>query len=97
MTNEENEKDFPIITVIGKDQKGIVAQISTFLWEKKINIEEIQQGVMKGNFFMAMSVNAEGTDMSTPKLSEELEQLGNKIGVKINIYDKQIFTAMHKI
>lgn len=97
MINEENSKDYPIITVIGKDQKGIVAQISTFLWEKKINIEEIQQGVMKGNFFMAMSVDAKDAKVSTLNLSEDLEKLGNKIGVKINIYDKEIFTAMHKI
>lgn len=97
MINEENSKDYPIITVIGKDQKGIVAQISTFLWEKKINIEEIQQGVMKGNFFMAMSVDAKDAKVSTLNLSEDLEKLGSKIGVKINIYDKEIFTAMHKI
>jgi len=91
----EREKKYPVVTVIGQDKKGIVAQISSFLWEKKVNIEEIQQGIMKGNFFMVMSVDI--ADNSIAVLSKDLEELGKKIELKINIYDQEIFTKMHKI
>jgi ACT domain-containing protein len=86
-----------IITVIGQDKTGIVAQVSSFLWEQKINIEEIQQGVMQGKFFMVMAVDASQSQAEVPKLADDLEQLGQKIGVKILLYDKRIFTAMHKV
>jgi ACT domain-containing protein len=86
-----------IITVIGQDKTGIVAQVSSFLWQRKINIEEIQQGIMQGKFFMVMAVDASLSESKIPELSDELSRLGEQIGVKILIYDQGIFTAMHKV
>jgi ACT domain-containing protein len=97
MQQTTQKKQYPIITVIGKDKRGIVAQVSSFLWEKKINIEEIQQGIMKGSFFMVMSIDISEHSISIADFGKEFEALGQKIGVKINIYDQAIFTAMHKI
>lgn len=74
-----------------------MAQVSSFLWERKINIEEIQQGIMQGKFFMVMAVDASQSGVTIPELSDLLDDLGQKIGVKINIYDQQIFQAMHKV
>ena len=97
MKNKTTTDHYPVITVLGKDKKGIVSHVSSFLLTIKINIEEIQQGIMKGNFFMVMSVDISDSTYSIPELADELEKLGNKIGVKINIYDQEIFQVMHKI
>ena len=87
----------PIITVIGKDTKGIVAQVSNLLWKKDINIEEIKQGIIKGNFFMIMSVDMKDSSASFHQLSKKLKKLGKKINLEITIYNQEIFTAINKI
>ena len=97
MTKKIKNKQYPVITVIWEDKKWIVAQISSFLWEEKINIEEIQQWIMQGNFFMVMSVGIKDSKYTIPKLSDELEKLWEKIWVKILIHDQKIFTSMYKI
>jgi len=94
---ENNKNDLPIITVIGKDAPGIVAQVSTLLWKKGINIEELNQGVIKGNFFMIMAVDLTKSSVSFEVLSRELKTLGQKIGLDISLYNQQIFTAMNRI
>jgi predicted amino acid-binding ACT domain protein len=96
--NARTEKnDLPIIAVIAKDQPGIVVQISSLLWEKGINIEEINQGVIKGNFFMIMAVDLAVSTIDFDGLSRALKVLGKKIGADISLYNQQIFTAMNRI
>jgi ACT domain-containing protein len=94
---ENGRNELPIIAVIAKDQPGIVAQVSSLLWEKMINIEEISQGVIKGNFFMIMAVDLAASSVDFEALSRELKTLGKKIGADISLYNQRIFTAMNRI
>jgi ACT domain-containing protein len=87
----------PVITVIGKDTKGIVAQVSTLLWKQGVNIEEIKQGIVGGDFFMIMSVDLGGAGTNFQKMSSDLKKLGAKLGLDINAYNKEVFTAINKI
>lgn len=87
----------PVITVIGKDTKGIVAQVSTMLWKQGVNIEEIKQGIVGGDFFMIMSVDLRGSGTTFQKLSKDLKKLGVKLGLDINAYNQEVFTAINKI
>lgn len=93
----KSESQFPIITVIGKDHPGIVAQISALLWANQINIEEISQGVIKGNFFMVMAVDLKNAKIDFAALAQKLKPLGKKIGADISLYNQEIFTAMNRI
>ena len=43
-----------IITVIGKDMRGIIAKVSTLLYENEINILDISQTLMQDMFTMIM-------------------------------------------
>ena len=95
--SKNNQDQFPIITVIGRDHPGIVAQISTMLWENRINIEEISQGVIKGNFFMVMAVDLKDAKIDFAALAQKLKLLGKKIGADISLYNQEIFTAMNRI
>lgn len=95
--DKKEEKNHHVITVIGKDAKGIVAQVSNLLWENQINIEEIKQGIIKGNFFMIMVVDLQEGQVNFSKLSKELKKLGNKLNLDINIYNQEMFTTMNEI
>jgi ACT domain-containing protein len=91
------KKDHPILTVIGEDKRGIVAQISTILWKEHINIEEIRQGIIEGKFFMVMSVDTSECDLSFEEIEHKLKEAGRETGVEISMYNQSIFSAMHKI
>jgi len=78
-------KDRAIISVIGRDQKGIVARISTYLATQNINIEDIEQRVVEGLFIMSMM--ADLTDVSTTldEVILGLKKIGDEIGVEVKL------------
>lgn len=86
-----------IVTVIGTDKPGIIAKVSTELAASNINIEDISQTIMQGNFTMIMQCGLEKSTISIKQLKEKLTALGEKIGVSIHVQHEDIFNAMHKI
>lgn len=97
MANNKQDDKHPIITVIGHDAKGIVAQVSNLLWKKDVNIEEVKQGIIKGEFFMIMAIDLSGSQTTFHQLSKELKKLGKKINLDINLYSQKIFSSINKI
>lgn len=86
-----------IVSVIGTDKRGIIAKVSTKLWEMKINIEDISQTVMQKYFTMIMLVDLAEATMVFSEISTQLKELGENIGVDIRIQNEDIFNAMHRI
>lgn len=86
-----------IITVVGKDQVGIIAKVCTYLAEKEINIYDISQTIVQEYFNMMMIVDASKILNQFETVSNELESLGNEIGVTIKIQHEEIFNKMHRI
>ena len=86
-----------IITVIGKDQVGIIAKVCTFLSENNINILDINQSIVQGFFNMMMIVDAQNTEKDFSVLVEEIEKVGDELGVKIKMQHEDIFNIMHRI
>ena len=86
-----------IVTVVGTDQVGIIAKVSNFLSEKQINIADISQTILSGNFVMMMMVDLSSSSVSIDKLREEMNELGEKLNVEINIMHECVFSAMHRV
>ena len=86
-----------IVTVIGKDKPGIIAKVSTALAEKNVNIEDISQTIMQGNFTMLMLCDLDNSGLKIKDLGALLATLGEQIGVSIHVQNQDIFNAMHKI
>lgn len=86
-----------IITVIGKDRVGIIARVCTFLAENNINILDINQSIVQGFFNMMMIVDAQNTPKDFSVLVEEIEKVGDELGVKIKMQHEDIFNIMHRI
>lgn len=85
-----------IVTVIGQDQVGIVAKVSRLLADHQINILDISQTLMQGNFVMTMLV-AVPDNSNFQQISQELGQLGQELGLEINMRNAKIYDAMHNI
>jgi len=86
-----------IITVVGKDTVGIIAKVCTYLAENNVNILDISQTIVQGYFNMMMVTDATQSPKSGAKIAEELEQLGEQIGVSIRCQHEDIFNMMHRI
>ncbi|MDE7188051.1 MAG: ACT domain-containing protein [Lachnospiraceae bacterium] len=87
----------PIITGLGKDTVGIIARVCTYLAENQINILDISQTIVQGYFNMMMIVDTNRTEKDFGVVAEELEQLGESIGVIIKCQKEEIFNQMHRI
>ena len=86
-----------VVTVTGKDNKGIIAKVSGFLAEKKVNIEDISQTLLQDFFAMIMLVDLSEAEESISTLSQECAALGTEIGMSIYVQHEDIFNAMHSI
>ena len=86
-----------IITVVGKATVGIIAKVCTYLAENRINILDISQTIVQDYFNRMMIVDVTAISQSFGDVAEELEQVGEAIGVKVKIQREDIFTKMHRI
>ena len=89
--------DKAIITVVGKDTVGIIAKVCTYLAEKGVNVLDITQTILSGYFNMMMIVDLAASTKSFAEVSNELDTLGESIGVTIKIQRAEIFEKMHGI
>jgi ACT domain-containing protein len=86
-----------IITVVGTDKVGIIAKISAFLAERNINIEDISQTVLSGNFVMMMMVDLSKSGGALEDIKAELAGMGQSMGVSISLMHEKVFQVMHRI
>ena len=86
-----------IITVVGSDKMGIIAKVSQYLSDHKINIADITQTILSGNFVMMMMVDLEKADIDIEELRENMDKLADSMGVEINIMNERVFSAMHRV
>ena len=86
-----------IITVVGKDQVGIIAKVCTLLSDANVNILDISQTILQGYFNMMMIVNLEANTMSFDEFVDSLNELGKALEVDIRLQHEQIFDSMHRI
>ena len=86
-----------IMTVVGPDRVGIIAEVCTLLAELHISVVEISQTIMEGTFTMirlvAWTQGAPEFDVVQNRVSEK----GKTMGVSIRMQRQDIFTAMHTI
>ena len=86
-----------IVTVVGKDQVGIIAAVCVKLAQYNVNVLDISQTVMQGSFTMMMVVDVSACTMPLAELVVLMEQMGNEKGLSIRLQREDIFEAMHRI
>ena len=86
-----------VVTVLGHDRKGIIAQVSRVLYEADVNILDLSQTIVSGLFNMVMLVDITEPSCSFEDLVIMLNSLGERLGLQIRIQRNEIFDAMHQI
>ena len=86
-----------IVTVLGADKPGIIAEISGCLYRYNINILDITQTILSGYFTMVMMVDLSGMTCGFHEITGALNALGEKLGLEIRMQRSEIFDAMHRL
>jgi formyltetrahydrofolate deformylase len=75
-----------VISVLGKDQKGVVAQFATYVADRGINIEDIEQRVVRGFFLMDMLIDIKELSVDLSELITGLLELGKKMDMEVRVH-----------
>ena len=86
-----------IVTVVGKDRVGIIAEVCTCLASYNVNVLDISQTVMQGYFTMMMAVDVSGATVALAALAQQLEEKGKAMALSIRLQREDIFEAMHRV
>jgi ACT domain-containing protein len=85
-----------VVSVIGKDQVGIIAKVTNVLADNNVNILDISQTILQDFFTMMMLVDVSGNE-NLDSLQQKFDGISEEMGLKINIQLEEIFQAMHRI
>jgi predicted amino acid-binding ACT domain protein len=85
------------VTVIGKDRKGIIARISTYLYRRSINIVDISQKIQDGWFVMTMLTDVSDANAPLEEISAGLARLGKRMRLSIQAQHENLFKMMHRV
>ena len=97
MPQQTEKSNRAIITVLGRDQIGIIAWVSGRLAEYRVNVLDISQTILNEFFTMIMVVDLEPAAIELVELAHLLEQEGNAKGLQVKVQHEDIFTFMHRI
>ncbi len=86
-----------IVTVIGKDQVGIIAAVSTILADTRANILDISQSIMDEFFVMIMMVDLAGASVPFEEVKRRLAEKGTSMGLRIDAQHEDVFKYMHRV
>lgn len=86
-----------VITVIGRDNVGILSKISAECAEYNNNIIEVTQSVLQDLFVMVMLADISKCTTPFTEFSDKMTALGNEMGLSIRAMHEDIFNSMHRI
>ncbi len=83
-----------VVTVIGKDTVGILAEVSNICADANANVVEVSQSIVDEYFAMIMLIDIENINISLEELSNNLNKVNN---MRIHVMHEDIFNSMHRI
>lgn len=86
-----------VITVVGKDNVGILSKVSAVCAKYNANIIEVSQSVLQDMFAMIMLTDIKNINSDFTALADEMTELGNSLGLSIHTMHEDIFNSMHRI
>ena len=86
-----------IITVIGKDKVGILAQISGICAEYGVNVVEVTQSILQDMFCMIMLIEIEKANIPFTEFAEKTKKIGEEQSLILHVMHEDVFNSMHRI
>lgn len=97
LVNDKSPNSRVIVTVLGKDKVGIIANVTQVLANSSANILDISQTILQEFFTMIMIVDTAKCTIDFITLEERLTELGKEMGLEIKAQREDVFQFMHRI
>ncbi|HYG24237.1 MAG TPA: formyltetrahydrofolate deformylase [Verrucomicrobiae bacterium] len=78
-------KQFATITVIGRDKTGVIARVTSFLFEQHANIEALEEQVTRGQFSMTLQASWKEEQLDAQTLQSGLADLAKVLQMEIRM------------
>ncbi len=86
-----------ILSVIGKDNVGIIGKVGSYISDIGGNIEDISQTLMQGYFVMIMLVDFNNANVHFAEIQNQLDKMGEQMHLSIKLQREEIFNSMHRV
>lgn len=86
-----------VITVVGKDTVGILADVSAICAKNAANVSDVTQSIMSDIFAMIMIIEIDKLTCTFTELKQQLNDLGERRNLQIYLMHEDIFNSMHTI
>ena len=86
-----------VITVIGKDSVGILANVSAVCAKNNVNITDVTQSVQQDVFAMIMMADISGCSVEFSDFVDQMTLLGEQTGMTIYVTHEDFFNSIHRI
>ena len=86
-----------VVSVLGKDKKGIIAKVATALYEEDVNILDISQTIIQNKFFTMIMAVEMPDDKNIDVLSQKMSELARSLDVDVTVRHEDIFNSMHRV
>lgn len=97
-TAKKKESQICIVTVTGRDRVGIIARLANTMAKANINIVDVNQKIMEGQYFvMTMACDIAEAGISMKQIHQQLDIIAKEMELNITFQNEQIFKMMHRI
>ncbi|MEA3547056.1 MAG: ACT domain-containing protein [Thermodesulfobacteriota bacterium] len=87
-----------VVTVIGKDEIGIVAKVATVLAENNINLIDINQKILGDEIFaMTLLADRKSSSLSLTEITARLKESIKSMSLDVTVQDSDVFQYMHRV
>lgn len=97
ISEKKSDKEMAVVSVIGQDSVGIVAEVTRVLAESSANIEGMNQAIVTGYFALILTIDISSMKVTLEKLQELMNKIAEKKNLKIYIQHENIFRSMNRI
>jgi len=97
ISGDKKNKEMAVVSVIGQDSVGIVAEVTRVLAESSANIEGMNQAIVTGYFALILTIDVSAMNVSLDKLQELMDVIADRKNLKIYIQHENIFRSMNRI
>lgn len=94
---EKSPSEMAVVSVIGQDSVGIVADVTRILAKNNANIEAMNQAIVSGYFALIITINIAKMNITIDKLQTKMGEIADKKNLKIHIQHENIFKNMNRI
>lgn len=85
-----------VITAVGQNRAGVLAEITALLAQASVDVHEISQRIIEDHFHLVLTAQLASPSAFSP-LKEQLQCLGGEDDYIVRVMHKRVFRFMHRV